>query len=371
MKSLAGNFRLIRIDPAPPSPVHAVNRGLAEARGDVIGVMIDGARMVTPGLLHFARQGAALYQHAVVSTLSWQLGADLQRFAMEAGYDVAREDALLASIGWPNDGYRLFEVATLESVDGWLQPIAESNALFLPRDMWLALGGMDERFDMPGGGFANLDIYRRAIEYPGAELVILLGEATFHQLHGGISTSAHRANWFDFLNQWSRQYRRICGRAYDIPLSRNPPTYLGHLHRPELATLVRTALYPNRGQVRRTLEEPALGRSLDQALWSFGPPIGPHDPTIAALTELAQEEFRGGRFEACAAIARLIRKRAPDKSEPQRLLVHTGAWLQFNTPPRARRARFHQALAQAHRLLGEDDAAAAHLHQAGKAAKTD
>src|SRR5437879_7615949 len=28
---LRGNFHLIRIDPAPPSPAHAVNRGIAEA----------------------------------------------------------------------------------------------------------------------------------------------------------------------------------------------------------------------------------------------------------------------------------------------------------------------------------------------------
>ena len=50
LDGLAGNFRLIRLDPAPPSPARAINRGLAEARGDVIGVMIDGARIVTPGI---------------------------------------------------------------------------------------------------------------------------------------------------------------------------------------------------------------------------------------------------------------------------------------------------------------------------------
>src|SRR5438874_9687454 len=65
---LAGNFRLIRIDPASPSPAHAVNRGLAEAQGEVIGVMVDGARLVTPGLLHFARHGTRLYDKAIVAT---------------------------------------------------------------------------------------------------------------------------------------------------------------------------------------------------------------------------------------------------------------------------------------------------------------
>src|SRR5882672_4450118 len=92
---LAGNFRLIRLDPAPPSPARAINRGLAEASGKIVGVMIDGARIATPGILHFARHGAALYPHAVVVTLGWYLGHDLQRWSMEAGYNQQREDAML------------------------------------------------------------------------------------------------------------------------------------------------------------------------------------------------------------------------------------------------------------------------------------
>src|SRR5580704_15725123 len=49
-ETLEGYFRLIRIDRAPPSPVAAINRGLAEARGKLIGVMIDGARIASPGI---------------------------------------------------------------------------------------------------------------------------------------------------------------------------------------------------------------------------------------------------------------------------------------------------------------------------------
>jgi glycosyltransferase involved in cell wall biosynthesis len=109
---LAGNFRLIRIDPAPPSPAHAINRGLAEAKGDIVGVMIDGARIVTPGLLHFARHASELYDRAVVVAPGWYLGADFQGAAITRGYDRDREDALLASINWPEDGYRLFEIST-------------------------------------------------------------------------------------------------------------------------------------------------------------------------------------------------------------------------------------------------------------------
>jgi glycosyltransferase involved in cell wall biosynthesis len=130
---LAGNFRLIRIDSASPSPAQAVNRGLAEARGEVIGVMIDGARIVTPGLLYFARHGTRLYDKAVVATLGWYLEPDFQWRSMESGYDRAQEDALLEGVDWPNDGYRLFEIGAMDesSIDGWFKPIAESNALFL------------------------------------------------------------------------------------------------------------------------------------------------------------------------------------------------------------------------------------------------
>src|SRR4029450_10812634 len=40
-----GRIRRGDIAPAPPSPVRAANRGLALARGDVVGLLIDGARL--------------------------------------------------------------------------------------------------------------------------------------------------------------------------------------------------------------------------------------------------------------------------------------------------------------------------------------
>lgn len=368
IESLSGNFRLIRIDPARPSPAQAINRGIAEARGDVIGVMIDGARIVTPGLLHFARHGAGLYDGAVVATLGWYLGYDRQSWAMLAGYDQTREDALLKAINWPNDGYRLFEIATMDesSHDGWFTPIGEANALFMRRGLWDILGGMDERFDVPGGGLANGDVFRRAGDLPGAELVILLGEATFHQIHGGAATNAPVENFPEMLAQWNKQYETIRGRSFDYPNLRNAPTYLGTLPRPALARFVRAAIDP----VSLYGRESPLGPHFDRELWSLSPSAEPADPTIAALVDLARKEFRAQRYESAAAVARLVRERAPDEPEPQRLLSLIGSWLSLDGPPPERRAHYHCALGEAYRLLG-NSAAATSENQKGLKLKPD
>ena len=45
------DIRIVRIESPTVSPVAAVNRGLAMATGGLVGVMIDGARMASPGLL--------------------------------------------------------------------------------------------------------------------------------------------------------------------------------------------------------------------------------------------------------------------------------------------------------------------------------
>lgn len=351
---LVGNFRLIRIDPASRSPAPAANRGLAEAHGEVIGVMIDGARMVTPGLLHFARRGAALYNRAVVATIGWFLGFDDQKWALESGYNQKREDALLKSINWPADGYRLFDIGTLagSSINGWLLPIAESNALFLRRELWEMLEGFDERFDFPGGGLVNLDTYRRALELPNAELVVLLGEGCFHQIHGGIATNSEIDLFPAAFRRWAQQYEAIRGQPF-APPTHEKPTYLGTLPRPALCHLVRSALDP----IPRETSEP-LGNAFDRTLWSITPITRPADPGIAALVELAHAEFRTGRFEAAAAVARLARRHAPDEMEPQRLLAHVGPWLRTRMPPDDRRAEFHLALGEAYRVLGDEEKSA-------------
>jgi hypothetical protein len=357
---LTGNFRLLRIDQASPSPAQAINRGLTEARGDIVGVMIDGARIVTPGLLHFARHGVDLYDHALVATLGWYLGYDFQTRSMQCGYDDAREDALLRSIDWPSDGYRLFEIGAMDesSIDGWFQPIAESNALFLRRELWTLLGGVDERFDAPGGGLINFDTFRRALELPDAELVILLGEATFHQLHGGINTNAAHERQIDNWIGWACQYTTIRGRSVEVPRPGHPPTYVGTLPTAALARMVRAAVDPIPQYGLRP-----LGDTFDRDLLMSKPPRTSSE-TTAALVKLAEAELRHGRHAAACAVARLARRRASEEPEPQRLLSLVSPWLSEEVPPLAQRADYHLALGEALRIVRENEQAASHYDAA-------
>jgi hypothetical protein len=216
--------RTLTVEGATPSPVAAANRGLAAARGELVGLFLDGARLASPGLLAGARTASRLAGRPVITAPAFHLGEVTHMQAAESGYDQEAEDRLLGGCDWAADGYRLFGISTLagSSGRGFFGPMGESNSLFLRRETWDELGGLDERFRLPGGGLANHDLYRRACALDGAELILLLGEGTFHQLHGGAATS-RRFTW-DAMHE---DYQRLRGRPYEPP--RNRPLLLGRL----------------------------------------------------------------------------------------------------------------------------------------------
>jgi hypothetical protein len=222
-------LRVEELGPGEPSPCRAVNRGLALARGELCGVMIDGARLASPGLVAGALRARRLHHRPVISTLGFHLGPDVQMKTVRRGYDQNEEDRLLARVKWTEDGYRLFTISAFagSSAGGWFAPLCESNALFLPKDLWTELGGYDERFRSPGGGLANLDTYVRACALPDSQLITLLGEGTFHQVHGGVATNAAQG-----ANPWQafhEEYLAIRGRPFVKPDV--IPLFLGFVNR--------------------------------------------------------------------------------------------------------------------------------------------
>ena len=211
---------------APPSPVAAINLGLGLARGALVGVCIDGARMFSPRLLATALDAARLHPRPVIGTLAFHLGQDVQSRSVANGYDQQVEDALLASVDWVADGYQLFSISVPASSSslGWFTLPAETNALFLSREHWQSLGGYDPAFVAPGGGLVNLDTWARACADPGGRVILLLGEATFHQVHGGIATNSPVSKWKSFHDE----YVRVRGTAHVRPAG--VPMLFGSVH---------------------------------------------------------------------------------------------------------------------------------------------
>jgi cephalosporin hydroxylase/tetratricopeptide (TPR) repeat protein len=341
------NFRLLRIDDASPSPAAAVNRGINEARGDKIGVMIDGARIVTPGLVHFARIGLDMAPTAVVAAPGWYLGSDIQGNAARNGYTQAVEDSLLQSIRWPEDGYRLFEIGTMDesSVDPWFRGIPEANALFMKRESWQAIGGMDELFSYPGGGLVNLDTLERAMERPQAMLILTLGEATFHQLHGGVSTNAtleqQPKNWI----LWKAERDALRG-AGDMTVH-TPSAFVGSLP-PSLMPHFARATIAAPGRVA-----PAIAAGLRAQL---KPPeeLLPTNLAAATLVGLAKGQFQLGNYQAAADILRMASEGAPAELAASRLLSTAGILARHNP---VRDADYFTAIGDAHRAIGENERA--------------
>ncbi|MEZ5178282.1 MAG: CmcI family methyltransferase [Acidimicrobiales bacterium] len=207
-------FRLVTLEEASPSPTVALNLGIAQARGDVVAVMIDGAHVLTPGVFRHALAATRTYAPAVVAVQQWYVGPGQQGDAQQAGYDQAVEDRLFEGIRWPTDGYRLFEIGHFIGDRDWFDGIIESNCLFVPRTVLEQVGGFDDSFDMPGGGYANLELFERMHAHPGVNPATILGEGTFHQFHGGTTTNvADEAVRRDRISSYGAHFRETRGRG--------------------------------------------------------------------------------------------------------------------------------------------------------------
>lgn len=224
-------FRYHYLADAPPSPAFALNYGAEHTTGDILCLMIDGAHLLTPGVFKLALAAFRAFSDPVVLTRYFYLGPGCQNDTILQGYDQREEDRLLASIDWPNDGYRLFEIGT--PLQGrmpkitWFNKMIESNCMFIARKTYNAMGGAEERFDTPGGGFLNIDLYREAAELEGTTPVQLIGEGSFHQFHGGTTTNVTADERDAKVAQYHEQYRRIRGR--DSSVTDKDIFYLGHM----------------------------------------------------------------------------------------------------------------------------------------------
>jgi cephalosporin hydroxylase len=229
VRSFGPEFRYIDLgSEATPSPAVALNRGIREGKGRAFALMIDGAHVLTPGVIHFGLAGLATYAPAIVATQQWYIGPGQQGDAMRDGYNQEYEDRLFESIRWPSAGQRMFEIGHFVGDRDWFDGVWESNCMFVPRTLLAQVGGFDESFSVAGGGYANLEFYERLGSAPNVTVCTIMGEGSFHQIHGGTTTNQsdaeeRRARVFGY----SQDYAELRGRFFRGP--GKPLHYVGRM----------------------------------------------------------------------------------------------------------------------------------------------
>ncbi|KGP64009.1 hypothetical protein EP47_03550 [Legionella norrlandica] len=219
--ALSDKIKVICMKNPQPSPVKAINYGLRIAKHNLVGVMIDGARLASPGLINKAIIASKIHHRPIIASYGFHLGPDVQMKSMHNGYNQKIEDNLLEQADWTNNGYNLFKISSFagSSANGWFAPVSESNAIFMKKEMWEELDGYCEKFITPGGGLVNLDLYNRASLLPDSELIMVIGEGTFHQIHGGVATN--RPTDSNIKKIFHDEYRQIRGVKF-CPVNRQP-----------------------------------------------------------------------------------------------------------------------------------------------------
>jgi hypothetical protein len=253
--ALGGNVRYFLRDETSQSPAAAINFGFGQARAPIVGLLIDGARMVTPGVLHFARRAFQAYERPLVIAPGYHLGQERQWKAAQDGYNEEEEQLLLARIDWRSNGYALFSISRMDETNenGYFNPLLESNCIFFRRECFDEIGGANEDFQSVGGGILNLAIFNSLCELPDTKLVVLPGEGSFHQYHGGVSTSPQQDREA-LLESFRDEYRRICGpyRSPDrepVILGQITPEALNHLRWAAFMGVIRADLIQKAGRV--------------------------------------------------------------------------------------------------------------------------
>ncbi|MGH7177282.1 MAG: hypothetical protein ACREJC_07875, partial [Tepidisphaeraceae bacterium] len=118
-------------------------------------------------------------------------------------------------MNWRENGYRLFEVAPgwPDPSMGWFGCLFESNCFAMSKALFTEVGGLNEQFQSRGGGLVNLDFLRETVRWTRNDYILLPGEATFHQFHGGVASNAPIEShpWDEF----HEEYKRIRGKNYN------------------------------------------------------------------------------------------------------------------------------------------------------------
>ncbi len=225
INALGANFHFYKRKETSTSPVSAVNFAFERCHGEFICLIIDGARMVTPRTIEYALMAYKISKNAIAMVPGYHLGSREQHLHGE-DYSFSRDQELLDSIDWQNNGYLLFTISTFSNGNrrGYLQPMMECSCVFASRGNFARIEYADKRFSLPGGGGINLHIYRSLGMLPGSKLFVLPGEGSFHQFHGGVTTSSDPSR-AQTMERYNRQLNELWPGGFQA--LRREPILLG------------------------------------------------------------------------------------------------------------------------------------------------
>ncbi len=223
--ALGSNFRYFPRQETLPSPVHAINEGFHHAQASFIGLIIDGARMVTPRIIEYALSISRTSTNPLAVVPSFNLGPFPHHKNIDHQYSEAIEEALLARANWKENGYRLFDICNLGEANprGIFQPFMESNCFFASKNNFSTIGYADTQFQYAGGGALNMHMFRSIGMLDQCKHYwMMVGEGSFHQLHGGVTTSQQDTqNREQTLKQFQEQLETIWDGRF-LALEREP-----------------------------------------------------------------------------------------------------------------------------------------------------
>ncbi len=216
--------KVIRTD-GKPSPVFALNDAIAHAKFSTVGLMIDGAHILSPGVFRNTRDICQIHERPVINIPQYYLGNISQN--LNPKLDAwKRETWWLDHLKWPERGYALFQHALFpgENATKSLRDAIESNCLITRKAVYEELGAFDEKFDEPGAGFANLEMFNRLTNDKSTTYVIFPGEGTFHQDHDGTTTRKSPEDRDILVDAYRAKYKSITGLE-TMPNVKSPVLY--------------------------------------------------------------------------------------------------------------------------------------------------
>jgi len=231
VKQVAPNSHYFLREETGVSPVHAINFGFQQCRGTMIGLMIDGARMLTPRVLEYVLLAQRIDENALIAVPGYNLGPVEHQLAAEHGYTESIEKEKLQRIQWKQNGYRLFDIASIGGANptGVINPLLESNCVFASRTCFELIGYADTEFTYPGGGSLNLHIFRSlGMLKETTHYFILPGEGSFHQLHGGVTTQDTTQQTKEDREQMLKQFAKQINKRWGVfSVLKREPILLG------------------------------------------------------------------------------------------------------------------------------------------------